>query len=64
MMKSQDEQFFSIYDFSIESARIQNNFLSGDVSSLCDAWEIKKIEAFYVDRDQIYCLCCTCCPFD
>ena len=64
MMKNQNEQFFSIYIFSIESARIQINFLSGDVSSLCDAWENKKTEAFHGDRDQINYLCCTCCPFD
>ena len=62
--KTQNEQFFSIYNFSIESARIQINFLSGDVSSLCDAWENEKTQAFYGDRDQINCLCCTCCPFD
>ena len=53
MMKTQNEQFFSIYNFLIESARIQINFLSGDVSSLCDAWENKKTKAFYGDRDQI-----------
>ena len=64
MMKTQNEQFFSIYSFRIESARIQINFLSGDVSRLCDAWENKKTEAFYGDRDQINCLCCTWCPFD
>ena len=54
---------FYMYNFPIESARFQNNFLSGDVSSLCDAWE-KNIKAFHVDRDQINCPCCTCCPFD
>ena len=63
--KTQNEQFSSISNFPIESAEISNyNFVSGDVPSLCDAWENKNIKALHVDSDEINCLCCSCCPFD
>lgn len=48
---------------SLEFVKINENFLSGSVSSLCDAWQ-DNIKVFHVDKDQIACSCCSCCPYD